>query len=66
MEIRSSWIVTNGDVVRVGSRRANGKKFTPRAKRGPKLTAASVLKTQRKIEATRERRRIGLHTGRRP
>lgn len=65
MEIRSSWWVINGDVMKVGSRRANGKKMVPRNKRGPKLTAASQLRSQKKIEAAKERRRAGLHAGRR-
>lgn len=64
MEISSSWIIIDGDVVTADGRRANGKKKGPRTKRGPKLTAESRINQQRKIIAARERRHAGLVVGR--
>jgi len=63
--IRSSWIVGNGDVIEVGSRRANGKKMKPRKKRGRPISAALKVEQLARVESARERRRVGADVTRR-
>lgn len=65
IQISSSWIVGNGDVIEVGARRANGKKMKLRKKRGKPISTAVKLEQLAKVEAARERRRCGADTTRR-
>ena len=59
IQIKSSWIVGNGDVIQVGARRASGKKLKPRKKRGKPISEALRLQQLAKVAAARERRRCG-------
>lgn len=65
IQIKSSWIVGNGDVIQVGARRASGKKLKPRKKRGKPISTALKLEQLAKVEAARERRRCGADITRR-
>jgi hypothetical protein len=62
VEIRSTWIIERGEILTADGKRAN-KKYGPRKKSGPPMSDETAGIMQRKIEISRERRRMGLPSG---